>query len=246
MQWYFYLIAIPAAAFMGHVALELVGRPLRTAFRLRRKALERMLSFRGISLPKPRELAISSREIREYDQAVRNVREAQRTFSDLGAQLLALGESEPTIRILMALFGLDIALAGHELINLSEVYATAKTDSDELRHAIEKALHATSTALAVSGRLSDNGLIKIRLEPMYLRDAVYPRKRKRPLRQQRMVSRRVPPGAKPSSLAAANARADQFTTPAANAFKIARAQFSGRGDRFAGEGQLRNDLRPAL
>ena len=176
MQWYFYLIAIPAAAFMGHVALELVGRPLRTAFRLRRKALERMLSFRGISLPKPRELAISSREIREYDQAVRNVREAQRTFSDLGAQLLALGESEPTIRILMALFGLDIALAGHELINLSEVFAMAKTDGGQLRREIKRALHATGMALAVSRRRSRNDVTKIRLEPMRLQSAGYPRR----------------------------------------------------------------------
>ena len=31
----------------------------------------------------------------------------------------------------------DIVLAGRELINLSEVYATAKTDSVELRHEIE-------------------------------------------------------------------------------------------------------------
>lgn len=210
MLWYVYLITIPAAAFLTQVAVELVSRPIRTAFRLRHKALERMLAFRNMSLPRSRELAISSREIREYDQAVRNVREAQRTFGDLGAQLLALGESEPTIRFLMALFGLDIVLAGHELINLSEIYATAKTDSDEFRQAIEKALHASSTALAGSRRLSGNDLIKIRLEPMYLRDAVGLRKRKRPLRQQRMVSRRVPPGAKPSSLAVADARVDRF------------------------------------
>lgn len=207
MLWYVYLIAIPAAAFLGQVAVEFVSRPIRTVFRLRRKALERMLAFRNISLPRSRDLAISSREIREYDQAVRNVRDAQRTFSDLGARLLALGESEPTIRILMALFGLDMVLAGHELIHLSEIYATAKTDSDDLRRAIEEAHDATGAALAATRRLSGNNLIKIRLEPMYPREAAHSRKRKRPLRQQR--SRRVAPGARPS-FAPANARADHF------------------------------------
>jgi hypothetical protein len=174
MQWYVYLITIPAVALLGQVAVEFISRPIRKIFRLRREALQQMLSFESVSLPRPRELAISSQEIRAYDQAVRNAREAQRAFSDLGAQLLALAESEPTIRILMGLFGLNIVLAGHELINLSDVYATAKTDSDELRHEIAKALYATGTALAVFRRLPRNDLTKIRLEPMCLRGAGYP------------------------------------------------------------------------
>jgi hypothetical protein len=173
MQWYVYLIAIPAAALMGQVAVELVGRPIRSVFRLRRKALERMVSFAKMSLPKPRELAISTQAIHEYDQATRNIREAQGKFRDLGAQLLAVGESEPTICILTNLLGLNIVLAGHELINLSEVYARATTDSDGIRHEIEEAFHATSIALAASRRRSRNRLIRIRLEPMYLRDAGY-------------------------------------------------------------------------
>jgi hypothetical protein len=52
----------------------------------------------NISLPKPRETAVSSREIREYDQAVRNVRQAQRIFRDLGSRMLAFGENEPAAR----------------------------------------------------------------------------------------------------------------------------------------------------
>jgi hypothetical protein len=221
MQWYVYLITIPAAAFLAQVAVELAGRPLQTVFRLRRTALERMLSFRNISLPIPRELAISSRQIREYDQAVRNLRAAQRTFGDLGAQFLALGESEPTIRILVALFGLDMVRAGHELIHLSEVYATATPDSDQLRHAIERALQRTSAALAVARRLSGNDLIKIRPEPMNLPEAAYPPQRNRPLRQPRMVSPHAAPRAKPASRAAINAKADRFR------FMDARADLSG-------------------
>ena len=71
----------------------------------------------------------------------------------------------------MALCGLDAVLAGHGLINLAEIYAAAKIDSDELRRAIKEAHQATMIALAGSRRLSGDGLISIRLEPMNLRDA---------------------------------------------------------------------------
>lgn len=176
MQWYVYLITISATAFLGQIAVELISRPIWKVYRLRREALDRMRSFGNRPLPRPRELAISSREIREYGQAVRTVREAQRTFGDLGAQFLALGESEPATRILMALFGLNIALAGQELINLSEVFAMAKTDGGQLRREIKRALHATGMALAVSRRRSRNDVTKIRLEPMRLQSAGYPRR----------------------------------------------------------------------
>ena len=85
----------------------------------------------------------------------------------------------------MALCGLDIVSAAHELIHLSGVYATAKIESDELRHALEEAHHAISRALAVSRRLSGDDLIKIRLEPMYLRDS---RHRQRPKGRPRGLS----------------------------------------------------------
>lgn len=188
MQWYVYLITITAAAFLAQVAVELFSTPIREIVRLRRTALERILFFRGISLPRPRELAVSSREIRAYDQAVRNLREAQRSFADLGTQFFALAESDPAIRFLMVLFGLDLLQAGHELIKLSDVYAAATIDSEELRRAIERALEATSTALAASRSHSGNDLTKIRLEPMYLRKALSRLKRDRPLAQPRVIS----------------------------------------------------------
>ena len=192
MQWCVYLMTIPAIYFLGQVTLELIGRPIRTILRLRHRALERMLAFRNMQLPGPRELAVSSRQIREHDQAARNVRQAQRTLADLGAQLLAFSESEPTIRALMALCGLDTVRAGHELINLAEVYAAAKTDGDELRQAIEKAHQAAMTALAVSRPPSGDGLIKIRLEPMRLREAASSRTRRSPLGRPHVPYRRDP------------------------------------------------------
>jgi hypothetical protein len=177
MQWYVYLITIPTVAFLAKIAVELVSQPIGKIVRLRRTVLERLLSFQDIAMPKPRELAISSRQIREYDSAVKNVKEAHLIFRGLGAHLLAFSESEPTIRKVMALLGMNLAQAGHELISLSEIYAAAKTDSDELRWDIEKAFRAVSAALASSRHSSGDDLIKIRLEPMYLRNMASPRKR---------------------------------------------------------------------
>ena len=202
MQWYVYLITISAVVFLGRVSVELIGRPMRTILRLRHVALERMLAFRNIQLPGPRELAVSSSEIRKYDQASQNVRQAGRTFAALGVQLLAFGESEPTVCILMTLCGLDVLLAGHELINLADSYAAAKIDSDEHRRAIKEAHQATTIALAASRRLSGDGLISIRLEPMNLRDAASSRHRKRPIGRHRVVSRRAQPRVKSASIPA--------------------------------------------
>lgn len=171
MQWYVYLIMIPAVFFLGQIAVELFGQPVQAILQLRQQVLERLLAFRDITLPKPRETAVSSQQIREHDWAARNVRQAQLTFHDLGAQLVALSETERTICAFLIFCGLDLALAGHELINLSQAYASAKCASEEAYRAIEDAYHAASCALAVSRRRSGgDGLTKIRLEPMYLRD----------------------------------------------------------------------------
>jgi len=147
VQWYVYLISIPAAVVLGQAAVAFISRPIRTAFGLRREALERLLLFSGMPLPKPRDLATSSQDIRAYDQAVSILRCAERIFADLGARFLALSESEPAVRAL-ALLGLDMVEAGHALIDLSIVCAMAKTDSAQLRHDIDRALRAADAALA--------------------------------------------------------------------------------------------------
>jgi hypothetical protein len=177
MQWYVYLILISTTAFLGQVGIELVTRPVRAIFHLRCKALAVLLASAKIALPKPRELAISSREIREYDRAVRNVRQAQRIFFSLGTQLLAFSENEPTIRIAMALFGLNLVVAGHELIDLSKLYAKAKIDSEELRNEIEETLGAIRVALAVNRRPSGNDLIQFSHEALYLSGVGFRRNR---------------------------------------------------------------------
>jgi hypothetical protein len=202
MQWYVYLIAIPAVAFLGWITVELIGRPLQVILRLREHVLERILASRDMPLPGPRELAVSSKQILAYDQAVQNLRHAQRTFADLGAQLLAFAESEPAIRAFVALGGLDILRAGDELIHLSEIYAAARIDSEECRRTIEYTYHAASCALGVRSRRSGGDeLTRIRLEPMALRETTS-RRRARQYCSRPHVTRRAPSRARSASRSA--------------------------------------------
>jgi hypothetical protein len=173
MQSYVYLILISASVFLPWVAFELLARPIHAAVRLRRRVLEQILIFKGISMPMPRETAVSSRDIREYDQTMRSVRDAQRIFHELGSQLLAFGENEHAVCIVMALFGLNIVAAGNGLIDLSEAYLEPETDRAGPRREVETALRLPG-ALATSRRLNPNGLIKFQTISMYLRDVGYP------------------------------------------------------------------------
>jgi hypothetical protein len=155
MQWYVDLTTILATAVLGWFAFELLGRPIRTFVNLRRKVSEQIILLGNISLPKPRELAISSREISEYDQAVRNVREAQRTFRDLGSQLLAFGENEPAACNALAAMGANSVAAGRDLMELSAAYSQPTIDRAKLCNQIETALRLTDAAPAMSRNFGD-------------------------------------------------------------------------------------------
>lgn len=150
MLWYVYLMTISATAVLGWVALELLGRPIRALLNLRRNVLEQMLVLGNISLPSPRETAVSSREIHEYDQAMRNVRQAQGIFRDLGSQLLAFGENEPIAANAVASIGLNPVAAGSALIGLSMGYSRPDTDRAGLRNQIENALRLTGVGPAAA------------------------------------------------------------------------------------------------
>jgi hypothetical protein len=146
MQWYVHLITISATAVLAWVVLELLGRPIRALFDLRRKVFEQMLALGNISLPKPRETAVSSRDIHEYDQAMRNVREAQRVFSELGSELLAFSENEAAACKAVAVLGLNLIAAGSGLVRLSVAYSRRDPDRAGLCNQIEKALRLTDAA----------------------------------------------------------------------------------------------------
>ena len=172
MQWYVFLITITATTVLGWVGLEILGRPIRAFFDLRRKVREQTILLGNISLPKPRETAVSSREIREYDQAVRNLREAQRIFRDLGSQMLAFGENEPAARNTLAAMGLDLLAAGGGLIELSVAYSQPDGNRAGLRNQIEKALRLTNTVPASSRQRSrHNNAIEYQTNFVFLRNS---------------------------------------------------------------------------
>lgn len=171
MQWYVYLTTIAATAALGLFGFELLGRPIRAFFALRRRILTQMLALKNIPLPKPRELAISSREIREYDRAVAGVRTAQRIFRNLGFQLLAFGENEPATSNALGLLGLNLVAAGTGLIRLSEAYSRPGTDRAGLRNQVKKALRATDAVPAASRhRPQRHHAIEYQTKFLYLRD----------------------------------------------------------------------------
>jgi hypothetical protein len=171
MHWYVYPLAAFASVFLGHFLVDQVGQPIRSVLRLRRIALERMALFGRAALPRPRELATTSQAIHEHELAVRNLRGGLAAFYNLGTRLLAIGEGEPAVRILMGLLGLDVVQAGRALIALSRTCAVAGIDSDENRRAIGRALHAARIALGASRPRSRDALINIRLEPIHLHEA---------------------------------------------------------------------------
>ena len=146
MQWYVDIVTILAAVILGCIALGLLGLPIRTLVALRRYVLEQMLILESITPPQPRELAVTSHQISEYNHAVKNVREAQRALRDLGYQLLAFAENEPAAYNLLGLAGLDVAEAGDRLIELSRSYSEFHIDRPDLRLQIKKSLRLTGAA----------------------------------------------------------------------------------------------------
>jgi hypothetical protein len=170
MQWYVLLVTISAVALLTWLALELFGRPIRELVELRRSVLKQIGAFGKVSLPRPREMATSSQEIREYDQAIKSARDAQRIFSDLGCQLLAFGENERFLCIAIGLFGLNIIVAGRKLIDLSGSYLRSEIDRTGLREHVEKALFIDSADFATSHQIQRNELIQFQTETMRLRD----------------------------------------------------------------------------
>jgi hypothetical protein len=75
---------------------------------------------------------------------MRKLREAERIFRDLGSQLLAFRESEPTLCAIVRLFGLDVVTAGNRLNDLAETYSRFGPECAVLRHEVKNALHVTT------------------------------------------------------------------------------------------------------
>ena len=139
MQWYVIIISVATTGAFGWFALELIGRPIRSFFDLRRSVRHQMLSLANVPTP-PRETCVTSEQIRQYDTDLRNAREAQRILRDLASQMLAFAESERAACIAIRPFGFDPSSAGSGLIGLSNTLDRHGTDRTGFRKNVERAL----------------------------------------------------------------------------------------------------------
>jgi hypothetical protein len=155
MQWYVYLVLVSAVAVIGWLAFNILGQPLRAFVELRHRVLAQMRVLETIVLPVPRELAVSSRQIAEYDAAVKTLRASQRACAELGSQLLAFGESEPLACGAVAALGLNPVAAGGHLIEFSMLHPGPDVDKNDLRQKLRKALRVGNAAHAFAKPAGD-------------------------------------------------------------------------------------------
>ena len=142
MQWYVYLLTVAATGAFGWFALEFLGRPIRKFFDMRRLVRQQMLFLANVPAPQPRETCVTSKQIQRYDIDLKNVREVQRVFRDLGSQMLAFGENETAACIAIKSFGFDPFIAGHNL--LSNTLDRCGTDRAAFCKKVEQALRFKS------------------------------------------------------------------------------------------------------
>ncbi len=140
MQWYLNLIIVAAAGAFGWFALELLGRPIRKFFDLRRLVRYQMHFVANVAVPQPRETCVSSAQIQQYDQDLKDVREAQRILRDLASQMLAFSQSETAACIAIRPLGFDPSAAGRSLISLSNTLDRYGADRADFRKNVETAL----------------------------------------------------------------------------------------------------------
>jgi hypothetical protein len=119
MQWYVIFISVATAGAFAWFALELVGRPVRKFFDLRRLVRDHMLALADVPTPQARETCVTSEQIRQYDRDLKKAREAQRILNDLAAQMLAFAESERAACMAIRPAGFDASAAGSSLIRLA-------------------------------------------------------------------------------------------------------------------------------
>jgi hypothetical protein len=140
MQWYVILISVATAGAFAWFALELVGRPVRNFFDLRRSVRHQMLALADVPTPQARETCVTSEQIRQYDIDLKNAREAQRVLRDLASQMLAFAESERAACMAIRPFGFDPSSAGSGLIKLANALDRHGPERARFHRSVERAL----------------------------------------------------------------------------------------------------------
>lgn len=140
MQWYLVFISIVAIGAVGWLAVELIGRPARKFFDLRRSVRDQFPRLADVPAPQPRETCVTSAQIRQYDADLKNAREAQRVLREMAARMLAFAGSERAACIALKPLGLDPAAAGNGMDGLANVLDRHGVDRAGFRGKIEQAL----------------------------------------------------------------------------------------------------------
>jgi hypothetical protein len=140
MQWYVIFISVATTGALAWFALELVGRPVRKFFDLRRTVRQQMLVLADVPTPQARETCVTSEQIRQYDRDLKKAREAQGALRDLASQMLAFAESERAACLAIRPFGFDPSSAGSGLIKLANALDRHGTDRARFHGNVEAAL----------------------------------------------------------------------------------------------------------
>jgi hypothetical protein len=140
MQWYVIFLSVATAGAFGWFALELLGRPVRKFFDLRRSVRDQMRVLAKVPTPQPRETCVTSEQIRQYDSDLKRARAAQRILRDSASRMLAYAESERAACIAIKSFGFDPSSAGKGLIGLSNTLDRHRADRARFHENVERAL----------------------------------------------------------------------------------------------------------
>lgn len=124
---------------IGWVALEFIGRPIRSFFDLRREIHRQLLFLANVPAVKPVDDYIRA-GMSEHQKALAAIRNVEKTFRDLGTQMLAFGESEWPAGRLIGLVGFDARAAGRALIGLSNNVNGYGAERADFRAGVFKAL----------------------------------------------------------------------------------------------------------
>jgi hypothetical protein len=139
-------ILVPLAAALvgacGWILLEFCGRPVRQFFELRREIRTEMLRFAHVSAPNPaaRFLPSWSGDDFDFDATLDEARTASELFRQMGARMMAFGETEWLAAKIVRAFGFEPVVAGYTLIKLSADLITYGSDRAPHRAALAKAL----------------------------------------------------------------------------------------------------------
>ncbi len=125
---------------IGYILASFVGGPVRRLFDLSTE-VRRQMHYRGnVTVPKREPLLSTDDGIVEFQQKQERLEQAQKVFRDLGAQLIAFGETERLACFVLRMFRIDPERAGRGLIGLSNELPTYSVARAAFRRQMEEAL----------------------------------------------------------------------------------------------------------